>query len=75
MFINLKGRVSDIFEGANKNYVTFNDTVHGGSIKLGLPKTSVVKLDGLYDMTIEAKAGMGKDGLYLSVQKLTTKGE
>jgi hypothetical protein len=75
MQLVLKGRVSDIYEGANRNYVTFNDTINGGSIKLGLPKETAVKMDGLYNLDMVVKPGTGKDGMYLSVLKIQSKGE
>lgn len=75
MKVLLKGRVSDIFDGEKSKYVTFNDVEAGGQIKLGLPLTTGVKLDGLYDLDLEVKPQFGKDGLFLKVIKLSKKGE
>lgn len=75
MYLKLKGRIWNIYEGDKSNYVSFNDVESQGQIKLGLPKNVQVKNDQLVELEAEVKPGLGKSGLFLQVTKIIKRGE
>lgn len=75
MNIELLGRVLEVFNAKSGVYVTMNDTVEGGSVKLSFPIGTAVKVDSLINLTAVIKPGIGNFGQFLKVQEFKTKGD
>lgn len=70
MKVELVGRVIDVYEAEQANWITFSDTVQGGQIKLGIPKTVKILMDGLYNLVMDVKPGRNDKGLFLQVKSI-----
>ena len=77
MIVKFKGRLLGLNESKGKAYALFNDVDMGSQFKMTFPGMSKkdMKIDGLYDLSVEVRPGYYNGNMYLTVVDIKSTSE